>query len=308
MAIVCDCDDSSLQNTGLPNCVPKFGVTKKIIMVPLYANDGTANFIDLTATLDAAYFNAFINHADSSKRWYPIPGEIKNVESTKSENITEGFNDGSKQFVAEGIRSFKAIFPGLNQITAGQLKASRCSQFGIYEIDNASSLLGYTNNETGKLYPITVDENTWAPVWNKITDTTVEKVTLNFEFPSSMLDEYLSILPSSDITGINLLNVNGLIDVESTNVSCIAGGSTTVWIVKLFTKYGTKVKGLVAADFAVYNVTDSAAKTISSVSESTGTYTITISSVETVTDVLRLTPTKTGYDFTAVIANTDAVA
>jgi len=160
MAIVCDCDDSSLQNTGLPNCVPKFGVTKKIIMVPLYANDGTANFIDLTATLDAAYFNAFINHADSSKRWYPIPGEIKNVESTKSENITEGFNDGSKQFVAEGIRSFTAIFPGLNQITAGQLKASRCSQFGIYEIDNASSLLGYTSNETGKLYPITVDENT----------------------------------------------------------------------------------------------------------------------------------------------------
>lgn len=277
--------------------------------MPLYANDGTKNKIDLTATLNAAYFNALINHADSSKRLYPIPGEIKTVEKPKAENITESFPDQSKQFVAEGIRSFSALFPGLNQIFAGQLKASRCTDFGIYEIDNAGAILGYTNNETGVLYPIRVDKNTWAPVWEPITDTTVEKVKLTFEFPSTVVDEYLLHIPSSDITGINLLGVNGLIDILSTNVSC----STTVLVAKLFTKYGTKAKGLVITDFydvaggagsKVYNTTDSAALTLTSVVESpAGTYTLTMAVAQTVSDKIRVTPVKTGFDYTDVIAN-----
>jgi hypothetical protein len=121
-------------------------------------------------------------------------------------------------------------------------------------------------------------------------------------------------LSSADITGISLLNVAGLVDVLSTNVSC----STTVLVVKLRTKYNTPVKGLVIGDFydvaggaasKVYNVTDSAALALTSVVESpSGTYTLTMTVAQTVADKIRVTPVKTGFDYTAVIANTATVA
>lgn len=299
-SLVCDCDDAGLTNTGAPSCIPKFGVTKKIIMVPLTANDGTLNSIDLTATIDAAYINAKINHADSSKRWYPISGDIKNVAKTKSESTKQTYDDGSVFPIQAGVYSFTGIFPNGNQVFAGILNSSRCTQFGIYEIDANGSLRGYTKNEVDILYPTPVNNNTWEPIWNDVSDTVLENTVLNFQFDSNLQPEYLQILSSSDITGISLLNVAGLVDVLSTNVSC----STTVLVVKLRTKYNTPAKGLLAADFAVYNVTDSAALTVSSSVESpSGTYTITVSAAQTVSDKLRLTPTKTGFDYTAVIAN-----
>jgi len=297
----CSCD-VTFNNTGLPSCVPLFDKIKKIILVPIEANDGTLNKIDLTATLNAAYFNAFINNADSSKRWYPLPS-MKNVELTKAENVLESFNDGTSAFVKEGKRSFSALFTGQGAKFAGVLKASRCATFGIFGIDSNGSIIGYTNNEENVLYPIPVDASTWAPVWQAATDTTIQKVVLNFDFDTNLMDEYLWHVPSGDITGINLLNVSGLVDVLSTNTSV----GQTSWVVKLYSRYNTKIKGLVAGDFAIYNVTDSAAVTVVSCTEVDGTYTLTYAS-QTVADVLRLTPTKTGYDFTEVIAKTGTVA
>lgn len=311
MAEICSCD-VSFNNTGAPGCIPAFLVWKKLIVVPLTANDGTDNYIDVTTTLNAAYFNALINNADASKRWYPLPA-MKNVESTKENNITETFNDQSVIFVAEGVRGMTGILVKQGVVIAQQLKNARCSQFGVYAVDGNGTIYGYTNNETGKLYPIPVDNNTWAPVWTLPSDTTVEKVTLNFQFDSNLQDGYIKQILSSEITGINMLNTQGLYDVYSTNVSCVSAGATTTWIVKLFTKFGSAVspvvdEGLVAADLAVYNVTDSAAKTITSVTENpNGTYTIVISTAESAADVLRLTPTKAGRDYTSVISNTVVV-
>lgn len=304
-SLVCDCDDAGLTNTGAPSCIPKFGVTKKIIMVPLTADDGTLNSIDLTATIDAAYINARINHADKSKRWYPISGDIKNVAKTKSESTKQTYDDGSVFPIQSGVYSFTGIFPNGNQVFAGILNSSRCTQFGIFEIDANGSLRGYNKNEADILYPIPVNNNTWEPIWNDVSDTVLEHTTLNFQFDSNLQPEYLQILSSADITGISLLNVNGLVDVLSTNVSC----STTVLVVKLRTKYNTPAKGLVAGDFAIYNVTDSAAKAIStSVESPSGTYTITFSGTGNAAgEIIRLTPTKTGFDYTAVIANTAVI-
>ena len=304
-AIVCDCDDAGLQNTGLPSCITKFGVTKKLIMVPLYDDTGVKNYIDLTATIDAAYINGKLNETDKSQRWYPIGGDIKNIAKTKSESTKQTYEDGSVYPIQEGVYSFTGIFPNANQVFAGILKASRCSQFGIYEIDNSGSLRGYTNNEVDVLYPIPVNNNTWEPIWNDVSDTVLENTTLNFQYDSNFVPEYLQVLSTSDITGINLLNVVGLIDVLSTNVSC----STTVLVVKLRTKFNTPVKGLVDTDFAIYNVTDSASKAIStSVESPNGTYTITFSGTGNAAgEVIRLTPTKAAFDFTAVIANTATI-
>ena len=50
MSLGCNCD-SGLSNSGQPNCVPIFSVTSGLIMVPLKANDGTLNGLDLSASV-----------------------------------------------------------------------------------------------------------------------------------------------------------------------------------------------------------------------------------------------------------------
>lgn len=316
MATACSCEVSFL-NTGTPNCIPAYKIWKKFIVVALTANDGTDNYISSSDTLDASYFSAKTNHVDASKRWFPLPA-MKNVESTKADNITETFNDQSVLFVQEGVRGINALLVGQGPTMVGQLKTARCSQFGVYAVDGDGSLYGYTNNTADKLYPIPVDNNTWAPVWEMPSDTTVQKIKLTFQFDANLQDEYIGQIVSNDITGVNLFALRGLIDVDSTVVSC----SQTQLVVKLYTKYGSAfnklpIEGLAITDFyssvggtasRLYNVTDSAAVTISAMTESPdGTYTFTYAS-QTVADVIRITPVKTGYDFTNVISNTATVA
>ena len=104
-------------------------------------------------------------------------------------------------------------------------------------------------------------------------------------------------------TDISLLN--GLLDVTSV-YSAIGQTSFKATLKTIFGTFVNPllVEGLVAGDMALYNVTDSANVTITSAVEAPdGTYTISYAS-QTVADVLRLTITKDGFDFTAVTANT----
>jgi len=77
------------------------------------------------------------------------------------------------------------------------------------------------------------------------------------------------------------------------NLSQVGTGTTTGFSAKLTLDYGnakTKlpISGLVAGDFVLYNVTDSAAVTISTCTESPdGTYAFTFTG-QTNTDILRL--------------------
>ena len=109
---------------------------------------------------------------------------------------------------------------------------------------------------------------------------------------------------------VNLLNLDGLIDAK---VKYTSTGQTSM-VVKLFAVGGSvatpvAIQGLLAANFALYNVTTSAAVVVLTAVESTvtpGTYTLTYAS-QTISNVIRLTPTYTKYDFTDVIATTSVV-
>ena len=77
----CNCN-VGLSNTGRPNCVPIFGITSSLILVPIFDNDGVKNGIDLSTTLPT--WASLVNQADASKRWFPLP-EFENVELPKAE-------------------------------------------------------------------------------------------------------------------------------------------------------------------------------------------------------------------------------
>lgn len=298
----CKCN-VSLSNTGKASCEPIASVIKKLILVPLYDSTGVRNSITLTDTFNAAYFTAKVNHADATKRWYPTP-EIKNVESAKADSVFETFNDQSKDFIQEGVRSFTGIMPSTSPAYLGKLKAARCTEVGVYAIDKDGSLIG-SLTDAGLLYPIKVDAGSFNPTLVFGTDSTIQKINLTFDFDVNERDEDIAMIISDDmVAGVNLLTLNGLLDVYS----LVSGVAATTFTAKLYTSFGSAVspitvKGLLLADFALYNVTDSAALAISAVVETSGTYVFTHASA-VAGKVRRLTPTKNGYDFAPVVANT----
>ena len=66
MSDLCVCE-STLPNGSQPNCATIIGLQKKFIFVPLFDSTGARNSIDLSATLNAAYFTGKINQVDASR-------------------------------------------------------------------------------------------------------------------------------------------------------------------------------------------------------------------------------------------------
>lgn len=298
MSGTCSCS-TTLSNTGTPNCEPIMKVAKKLILVPYYDDAGAVNYIDLDDTLDQDYFDDKINETDASQRWFPLP-ELKNVSSEKPDDIVEQFEDGSRAFVHEAVRPFTAIIPSLSTNYLEKLKSVRCSKIGVFIVDKDGNLIGNLA-EDGKLYPIYVDKNSWNAKYVMPSDSTVAKIQLTFNFGPDEKDEDLRMITSDDIDPVNLLLLEGLIDVNAVYTS----PTQTGFIATITTDFGSalnpvKVKGLLVADFSLYNVTDSADITIVSVTEtSDGVYVFVFAS-QTASDVARLSGNKSGYDFSRI--------
>jgi hypothetical protein len=227
----CNCN-AGLGNTGRPGCVPLQSVTSKLIMVPLKANDGTLNGIDLTAPLPT--WSDLINEVDASKRWFPLPA-FENVELPKADSQFEEANSGRMAFLREGKRSFTGELWGDDSTPTllGKLKAGRCVEFGVYVIDVNGNLIG---SKVGNyLYPVPVDEQSWNPTFMFATDATVQKIMLTFDFDRLFDDSTMYMITSTE-AGIDFNTLSGLIDV---NLDIIGQSSGVSIQVKATFDYGT---------------------------------------------------------------------
>jgi len=312
MSVLCSCD-SALKNTGSPTCKKVFNVGVNYLMVPIYANDGTANSIDGAATLNSAYFTALLNHADDSKRFYPT-GKLTNVTGERADSIKETFDNGTSVYIRQGVRNFAAMLVQGSFELAAQFNANRCSTFGIFIIDADGSILGKKVGDDGKLYPIEIDAATFEAKMVFTTDTTIQKIMLMGQWDVLEKDDDLRMISANSITGINLANATGLMDVYGTIVST----SQTEMVIKLFAKFDDIVNnypipGLVTADFVssdsaatskIYNVTADADVTVTVAESPTGTYTLTYSS-QTVSDVLQPMIKKNGLDAAVTLLGTE---
>lgn len=298
MATFCSCPEGLL-NLGTPSCDGVQSVTKKLIYVPIRNSAGVRNSILSTDVIDEAFLTAKINHADETQRWYPSPF-IENVEDVKGDSTFESLNSGKNIFIQEGVRTFNGVHIKQGSTFLGKLKSGRCVDFGVYMIDIDGSLIGSISTDGLELYPVAVDKDTFNPVMVKATDTTVAKISVSFEFSRIERDENLRPINASEITA-DLLGASGLLDATTV----VTAPSTTGFTATVSTDYGSfankiKVEGLLLADFALYNNTDTASVTITSVTETTaGVYTFVIPA-QTAADSLTLTPSKDGFDFTAV--------
>jgi len=297
MAITCRCN-VGLSNTGT-ECTPLMAVQKKIILVPYFDGDGNINEVDLTSTFNQAFFDALVNQADRTKRWFPLP-EMKNIADERGEDIFEEFEDTSRAFIQQGARTFTGLLIGHTPQLLGKIKSARCVEVGIFVVDRDGNLIG-SQLRDGFLAPVRLDKESVSARLMKTTDTTVQKLTLSFNFHVNENDEDLRMIASTEML-VSVASLRGLLDI-SPEYSSI---STTDFTVELRTDYGTPInpvldEGLLTANFSLFNVTTALAVVITSVVESPdGVYDINFAA-QASTNVLRLTPSKAGRDYTNVI-------
>lgn len=298
----CNCD-ITLNNTGTPSCTPIMGVGVKPVMVPLTADDGTANVITIASyTGSQAEWDARTENLDRSKRYYALP-EFKNVEDVKGDTIFESFNDTSNLFVQEGTRTYTGVLPNQAPTLLGNLKDAKCTKFGLFIIDDCGNLIGNISSDGLSLEPVPVDQNTWNPILIKSTDTTVQKIQLSFEFSRLTKDEDLRIIKASD-SEISLLGLDGLVDLEAAFDTIVALGANAV--VSYDRGEASKVAFTGAeADLTLFNKTDLSSVALSSATETPpGTYAL-VFAAQTAGDILQLSVIKDGFElfkaeFTAV--------
>jgi hypothetical protein len=303
---ICKCN-LGLGNTGTPNCTPLFSVIRKVIFVPTFDNNGNKNSIDLTTTLDAAFLTTQLNAA-SDVRWFPLP-EMENVVPERAESAFEEAPSGTRAFVKQGSRNITGeIWESAQPRLAGKIKSARCTPTSAYIIDGNGNLIGTGDpTDTTKLFPVKLDSQSIDAILMFATDTTRQKVNVAFSWDDSVQDEDLYMIQAGVDFTFDALEAEGLLDILATYSNITTSGFT----VELFTEYGSLKdlvvdSGLVVGDFSAAELspTPGAVPLTSAAESPNGTYAIVFTAPATSGDVIELTPSKDGRDYTAVIANT----
>lgn len=297
MSVLCNCN-VGLGNTGLPNCFPIADVAKRLILVPLFAYDGTRNEYLATTTFNEAYFQARVNDTDVSKRWFPTP-DVENIEDVRADAIIETFNSGKKVFIQQGDRNFKGVLPQGTPEYLDKLDDAGCVRFGILVIDKSGNLIGNGGSHAGYIRPIEVEKGTWYVRYVKAQDKETSKIQIDFQWAMIEDDANLRMLSAGSMNGYDIFDLQGLIDVYPQTPT---GNTPTTFTIKMLTSFGDiadpeVVKGLVKADFSLYDNTGSASVTITSVTEATdGSYSFVIPNHSG--DSVTLSLAKDGFEMT----------
>jgi len=304
MADICLCGSIALGNSGTPGCQPIEGVASRIIGVPLQQEDGTLNRIELaTYTGSQAQWDGFLNAAPDA-RFYLTPA-MGNVTDVRADSVFQTNDSGKSIFLRKGIRTANFLWDKQGGVFLEKLKEWRCTEFGIYIIDNANNYIGNISDDGLYLDPIPVDNDTWDVNLIKAVDgTSVQAVSVQFEFDRFTDDSKLRMIEASQ-TEINLLarTFRGLIDATQTVTNLTTAGYTVT--VKM--DYGAAgsqlpVKGLVVGDFSATEVTPTPGSiALNTATESAdGVYDIDFSVAETGGDNIDFGISKNGYDIASV--------
>lgn len=277
MATQCVTCSGYIQNTGLPSGDKPFGRIVGMYFVPLVADDGTANFLDVGAVNMDSELLGKINHADPSKRWYPML-ELNNVAPTQEDPVYEVDDAGNRFKVRDGLQTMTYQFWNVSHNYFRQVSAA-CVNFGIVLIDECGNLLGEYDEVNNHLFPRAVNTNSFNGMFTNATASETSKVTISFDYKLTTSDADQMMLGASVFTSVSPLYLNGMVDLDIT-IGTPAPTSTTV-VVDALTKFGTinnpiEWLGGSTANIVIVNHTTSTTITPTTVVHNgSGQYTIT---------------------------------
>lgn len=291
----CTCTNSG-QNLGSPTCVESMKYAQGFLIATLVDDAGADNYIPSGTTVNDAYIVARLNDTDASQRWYYLPNVKNAVIGERGDDVFESFEDGSQTFIEEGVASTSFILAAQSTTMVGKLKSHRCNKNGFMWIDKDGRIWGKEVN--GAMYFVAMEEQSLSVKAAYPTPTSNYNIPVSWKWRKDMFDENIGYWDNA----VTWSTKRSLLDV---NVALDGTVAQTTFTVDLSYDFGAAnakqpVEGLVAGDFSLYNVTDAASVTISTCTEnSEGNYTFTYTS-QTVADVLRLSGSKSGFDFSAL--------
>lgn len=314
-ATVCSCS-FGLANTGW-DCSPVMGVTQKLIFVPYYDSTGVQNYMDLSTTLNQAYFTALINQSDATKRWYPTP-EILEVKNLRGDPTVQDFANGSKIFVKQGTRNIEGMMvdklatPNMDRA----MNSLRCTgDLGVFLVTKDSAIVGVPSSDRTKLYPIKIDSGSLFATFMFSSDTETQALKFSFNWAQSEKDSCIGQVVLSEMSSdVTPLLWKGLVDARATFTSPATTGVT----MKLYLYFGTAITPVPIVGLTASELVSSVTATTSKVRDTTGGSDLTVTCTEsstipgtyalaytaTTAHVICIKPKRNGIDFTEVAAST----
>lgn len=287
-------------NTASPNCPAIMDIAHSIIVVPYASSAGVRNGINLSSfNFTQAEFDALCAQSDRSLRWRPVnTGHmLENVEDERDDDKYKEYPSGSKYFVQDGMRHFKAIIPKADVSLQKFFDSTRCEKVGVYVVGRDGQLMG-NKGTNGYLYPFRVLDNSMGAKFVKPKDGEIQELMVMFDFDSLESDDDIGMINLDEMQG-DPRTLAGLYDAYGIFSSI----TTTGFVVDLRTYVGSplnpnRVTGLLIGGFTLTNRNTGATITITSVTENAvtpGIYTFVIPA-QTSGHKLKLVFTKTGYD------------
>lgn len=301
----CICD-LAFGNTGGNPCSDQIGVLSRIMLVPKRDKAGVINNFANVAAVTKTALQAKFDATEIEDRFFPTP-IFDNVTNAAADTVFFEADSGTKYRVREGVINVEVFYMNQGTPFYKNLKSFICNQeIAFYGTDESSNFIYEQCDGSVTVDPITIQGGTMDVKYVPKTNGEPSMVMLTFDIKlSSDYDkwkyiEYGDGTGALDFDGLDNTDVFGLLNVSSVN----SAESTTSVTVALTTDFQTSVKGLIQTDFALFNVNDTLAVTILTFTESpNGTYTMTFA-MQASADVMRVTPTKSRFDFSAVVTNT----
>lgn len=276
----CECN-GVIRNTG-DKSGKIFGLLSSKFFMPMWAKDGTRNYIDLEAEDLEAEILGKINHADPTKRLYPFHRlKTYTPEQADAEFATTDTNERSK--LRDGIKTNTVEMWSRSNQFFGQV-AEMCGAFGDFDVDDCGTLRG--DLQGTKLYPRRINEKSYNTKYMDKHGSEETKIIINFDYDRLTHDRNQWLVPASAFGDTNPLYLQGMIDVKLT-ITPVSGTSYT--LIAEMENFGdalelNRVTGLVTADITAKNLDDGGSNVVTDVEADAveeGKYTVTTSVVTT---------------------------
>lgn len=248
----CNVGGAALQT---PNSVTTFESHYRDIFVPLTADDGTYNEIDLSVTVDQAYIDARVNDTDESKRWVFAP-RSEQYESPRADTESETSNRGTIFRGRQGNKEISYELWGTDSYFLAQMEKLKCRKgMGLFRVDKCGKLQG-DRSVVGFLRPVPLEDNSLDIILMDAQDpSTTIKNMVKYQFGVNFRDSSLGVVLCEDMgSDVNLVNQTDLVPLVSVGTGSATGSNQTV-VIPIQAPYSTSVgggqffPGLAAADF-----------------------------------------------------------
>jgi hypothetical protein len=213
---------------------------------------------------------------------------IKNYTAEPADATTEEFEDGTFELLDDGAVSVTFIVPVADPYKLkSKIDALRCLSMSFMLVDRSGNLIGEASGTD--LCGRKIQNNSISTKVLPKNDGQTNKLEVSFVIDKVSNDRKVDFIEAGDITGYDLTDVLGLLDVNTASLTANSATNLT-WVANL--DWGglssrTPAGGLTATEVEIYNETTSSAVAATIVESPIGTYDLTIAA-QTGGDVLHV--------------------